>query len=88
MDVSKDYDLQHGCDFFTKDGMPKTPFPNGWKGEKGLYTVGFIKRGLLGTASDAMKIADDIAKQWRAGWNEDDKNKSSYVIFVKEFERK
>ncbi|XP_022929727.1 probable indole-3-pyruvate monooxygenase YUCCA4 [Cucurbita moschata] len=80
--------LKHGCDFFTKDGMPKTSFPNGWKGERGLYTVGFTKRGLLGTASDAMKIADDIAEQWRAGWNEDDKNKSSYVIFVKEFEKK
>lgn len=31
-------------DFFTEDGMPKTPFPNNWKGEKGLYTVGFKKK--------------------------------------------
>ncbi|EEF47042.1 monooxygenase, putative [Ricinus communis] len=54
-----------GCDFFTKDGMPRTPFPNGWKGENGLYTVGFTRRGLLGTASDAVKIAQDIAEQWR-----------------------
>lgn len=54
-----------GCDFFTKDGMPKTPFPDGWKGENGLYTVGFTRRGLLGTASDAVKIANDIADQWR-----------------------
>ncbi|KDP32299.1 hypothetical protein JCGZ_13224 [Jatropha curcas] len=54
-----------GCDFFTKDGMPKTPFPNGWKGENGLYTVGFTRRGLQGTASDAVKIARDIADQWR-----------------------
>ncbi|XP_062164806.1 probable indole-3-pyruvate monooxygenase YUCCA4 [Alnus glutinosa] len=54
-----------GCDFFTKDGMPKTPFPNGWKGENGLYTVGFTRRGLLGTAYDAVKIANDIADQWR-----------------------
>ncbi|KAM7257113.1 hypothetical protein ACFE04_012854 [Oxalis oulophora] len=54
-----------GCDFFTKEGMPKTPFPNGWKGEDGLYTVGFTKRGLLGTSSDAVNIAQDIAKQWR-----------------------
>lgn len=54
-----------GCDFFTKDGMPKTPFPNGWKGENGLYTVGFTRRGLLGTASDAVKIAQDIDRQWR-----------------------
>ncbi|GLU10244.1 hypothetical protein SLE2022_270630 [Rubroshorea leprosula] len=54
-----------GCDFFTEDGMPKTPFPNGWKLENGLYTVGFTRRGLLGTASDAVKIARDVAEQWR-----------------------
>ncbi|PSS19305.1 Indole-3-pyruvate monooxygenase, partial [Actinidia chinensis var. chinensis] len=27
-----------GSDFFTEEeGLPKTPFPNSWKGEKGLY---------------------------------------------------
>ena len=57
--------MMQSCDFFTKDGMPRTPFPNGWKGENGLYTVGFTRRGLLGTASDAVKIARDIADQWR-----------------------
>ena len=45
--------------------MPKTPFPNGWRGGKGLYTVGFTRRGLLGTASDAVNIAGEIADQWR-----------------------
>lgn len=54
-----------GSDFFTENGMPKTPFPNGWKGENGLYSVGFTRRGLLGTASDAVNIARDIADQWR-----------------------
>ncbi|XP_009781970.1 putative indole-3-pyruvate monooxygenase YUCCA4 [Nicotiana tabacum] len=54
-----------GTDFFTEQGMPKTPFPNGWKGENGLYTVGFTRRGLLGTANDAKKIARDISDQWR-----------------------
>ncbi|KAL3650878.1 putative indole-3-pyruvate monooxygenase YUCCA4 [Castilleja foliolosa] len=54
-----------GTDFFTKDGMPKAQFPNGWKGENGLYAVGFTKRGLLGTSSDAVKIAGDIADQWK-----------------------
>ncbi|XP_038700954.1 LOW QUALITY PROTEIN: probable indole-3-pyruvate monooxygenase YUCCA4 [Tripterygium wilfordii] len=54
-----------GCDFFTKDGMPRTPFPNGWKGENGLYTVGFTRRGILGTTSDAVKIGQDIADRWR-----------------------
>ncbi|KAK3438215.1 hypothetical protein EUGRSUZ_C02837 [Eucalyptus grandis] len=53
-------------EFFTKKGIPKTPFPDGWKGGNGLYTVGFTKRGLLGTASEAIKIAKDIADQWRA----------------------
>ncbi|CAI9771708.1 unnamed protein product [Fraxinus pennsylvanica] len=53
-----------GTDFFTRDGMPKTPFPNGWKGENGLYTVGFTRRGLLGTSSDAVNIAGDISDQW------------------------
>ncbi|KAK7293625.1 hypothetical protein RJT34_16496 [Clitoria ternatea] len=52
-------------EFFTEDGMPKTPFPNGWKGEGGLYTVGFTRRGLQGTSCDAIKIAKDIAEQWR-----------------------
>ncbi|KAG4154613.1 hypothetical protein ERO13_D03G064603v2 [Gossypium hirsutum] len=68
-----------GCDFFNKDGMPKTPFPNGWK-EKGLYTVGFTRRGLLGTASDAVKIARDIARQWRPN----DSCSNSHVILLKE----
>ncbi|KAK7311854.1 hypothetical protein RJT34_10274 [Clitoria ternatea] len=52
------------CESFTKEGMPKREFPKGWKGENGLYTVGFTRRGLLGTASDAVKIAKDIADQW------------------------
>ncbi|GAB2275544.1 Probable indole-3-pyruvate monooxygenase YUCCA4 [Dionaea muscipula] len=54
------------CGFFTADGMPRTTFPNGWKAEKGLYTVGFTRRGLLGTSSDAIKIASDVADQCRA----------------------
>ncbi|GAB4854149.1 Probable indole-3-pyruvate monooxygenase YUCCA4 [Ancistrocladus abbreviatus] len=52
-------------EFFSDEGMPKTPFPNGWKGERGLYAVGFTRRGLLGASSDAFKIARDIADQWR-----------------------
>ncbi|KAH7840039.1 hypothetical protein Vadar_011817 [Vaccinium darrowii] len=54
-----------GSDFFTEEGLPRTPFPNSWKGEKGLYTVGFTRRGLLGAASDSLKIARDIADQWK-----------------------
>lgn len=50
-----------GSDFFTDDGMPKAPFPNGWRGNDGLYVVGFTRQGILGTSSDALKIAQDIA---------------------------
>ncbi|KAF3339637.1 putative indole-3-pyruvate monooxygenase YUCCA4 [Carex littledalei] len=56
--------LKDGGGLFAKDGMPKTPFPNGWKGEHGLYSVGFTRRGLLGTSMDAMKISKDIHLQW------------------------
>ncbi|XP_017239374.1 probable indole-3-pyruvate monooxygenase YUCCA9 [Daucus carota subsp. sativus] len=52
-------------EFFTKSGYPKTPFPNGWKGNTGLYAVGFTKRGLSGASSDAMKIAQDISRVWK-----------------------
>lgn len=54
-----------GCDFFSKDGFPKTPFPNGWKGECGLYAVGFTRRGLAGVASDAVRTAADIGRIWK-----------------------
>nr|XP_017244009.1 PREDICTED: probable indole-3-pyruvate monooxygenase YUCCA5 [Daucus carota subsp. sativus] len=52
-------------EFFSKSGYPKTPFPNGWKGKNGLYTVGFTQRGLLGASADAMKVAQDIAELWK-----------------------
>ncbi|KAF2292663.1 hypothetical protein GH714_026496 [Hevea brasiliensis] len=37
--------LQEG-EFFSKNGFPKAPFPNGWKGNAGLYAVGFKERTL------------------------------------------
>ncbi|KAH7669702.1 Indole-3-pyruvate monooxygenase protein [Dioscorea alata] len=52
-------------EFFDKNGYPKKPFPNGWKGEAGLYAVGFTRRGLSGATVDAVRIAEDIAKVWR-----------------------
>ncbi|XP_057752870.1 indole-3-pyruvate monooxygenase YUCCA2-like isoform X1 [Arachis stenosperma] len=55
-----------GSDMFCeKDGFPRKPFPNGWKGENGLYAVGFTKRGLLGASIDAIRIAQDIAHSWK-----------------------
>ncbi|OIW18273.1 hypothetical protein TanjilG_10271 [Lupinus angustifolius] len=56
--------LQEG-EFFSKNGFPKSPFPNGWKGNSGLYAVGFTRRGLSGASSDAMKIAQDIGEVWK-----------------------
>ncbi|KAL9267687.1 Indole-3-pyruvate monooxygenase YUCCA6-like protein [Drosera capensis] len=52
--------------FSQKDGLPRRPFPNGWKGENGLYAVGFTKRGLLGTSMDATRIAMDIETCWKS----------------------
>lgn len=52
-------------EFFAKNGFPKTPFPQGWKGNAGLYAVGFTRRGLSGASSDAIKIAEDIGKVWK-----------------------
>ncbi|XP_066314643.1 indole-3-pyruvate monooxygenase YUCCA1-like [Miscanthus floridulus] len=57
--------LKDGGDVFTREGMPKIPFPDGWKGKNGLYTVGFSQRGLLGASADALNIARDIHSQWK-----------------------
>ncbi|KAL5990196.1 putative indole-3-pyruvate monooxygenase YUCCA5 [Asimina triloba] len=52
-------------DFFLKNGFPRQPFPNGWKGNSGLYAVGFTRRGLAGASCDAVRIAQDIGKVWK-----------------------
>ncbi|KAK4441546.1 putative indole-3-pyruvate monooxygenase YUCCA5 [Sesamum alatum] len=52
-------------EFFSKNGFPKTPFPNGWKGKAGLYAVGFTRRGLAGASADAVKTSQDIVKAWK-----------------------
>jgi len=52
-------------EFFSEDGIPKNQFPNGWKGNAGLYAVGFTKRGLSGASLDAISVAFDIAKSWK-----------------------
>ncbi|XP_031113712.1 probable indole-3-pyruvate monooxygenase YUCCA5 [Ipomoea triloba] len=63
------------ADFFSKNGFPKTPFPNSWKGKSGLYAVGFTRRGLSGTSADAVKTAQDITKVYK----EDIKQKKQKV---------
>ncbi|KAK6130518.1 hypothetical protein DH2020_035727 [Rehmannia glutinosa] len=62
-------------EFFSRDGIPKSPFPNGWKGKDGLYAVGFTRRGLSGASMDAIKVAQDIGKIW----NQETKQKSHSV---------
>lgn len=58
------YWLKEGQMFSEKDGLPRRPFPNGWKGEYGLYAVGFTKRGILGASVDAKRIAEDIETEY------------------------
>ncbi|XP_019438397.1 PREDICTED: indole-3-pyruvate monooxygenase YUCCA6-like [Lupinus angustifolius] len=59
------YWLKEESMFSKEDGFPKKPFPNGWKGENGVYAVGFTKKGLLGASMDAKKIAEDIERCWK-----------------------
>jgi len=54
--------VQEGTGMFRQDGFPFKDFPHGWKGPRGLYGVGFGRRGLFGCAHDAMHVANDIAK--------------------------
>ncbi|WOL05435.1 putative indole-3-pyruvate monooxygenase YUCCA5 [Canna indica] len=49
-----------GSIFFNKDGFPK-----GWKESSGLYAVGFTRRGLSGASTEAVNIAEDIARVWK-----------------------
>lgn len=51
--------------FSEMDGLPRKPFPNGWKGQNGLYAVGFTKRGLVGASLDAMRIAQDVELSYK-----------------------
>ncbi|CAN6551938.1 unnamed protein product [Malus baccata var. baccata] len=52
-------------EFFSREGIPKNAFPNGWKGNAGLYAVGFTRRGLSGASLDAIGVSQDIAKSWK-----------------------
>ncbi|OIV98670.1 hypothetical protein TanjilG_23962 [Lupinus angustifolius] len=52
-------------EFFSKDGFPRNPFPNGWKGSAGLYAVGFTRTGLSGASLDAISVSHDISKSWK-----------------------
>ncbi|KAL1815467.1 hypothetical protein ACET3Z_018041 [Daucus carota] len=49
-----------------KDGNSENTFPKGWKGENGIYSVGFSRQGLLGISIDAQRVAEDIVGQWKS----------------------
>ncbi|KAJ4950781.1 hypothetical protein NE237_027613 [Protea cynaroides] len=53
--------LKDGEDLLDQNGVPKPSYPDHWKGKSGLYCAGFARRGLLGIAQDAEKIANDIS---------------------------
>ncbi|XP_050226182.1 probable indole-3-pyruvate monooxygenase YUCCA11 [Mercurialis annua] len=54
------YWLKDGESLFGDDGMPKRNLENKWKGENGLYAIGFGRNGLLAISRDAKNIAKDI----------------------------
>uniref|UniRef100_A0A251VRG8 Flavin-containing monooxygenase n=1 Tax=Helianthus annuus TaxID=4232 RepID=A0A251VRG8_HELAN len=53
-------DIKEDGGLFNEKGMPKHKSPNHWKGENGLYCVGFASAGLFGISNDAKNIASDI----------------------------
>ncbi|XP_052190883.1 probable indole-3-pyruvate monooxygenase YUCCA3 [Diospyros lotus] len=71
-------------DFFSRNGFPRSPFPNGWKGKAGLYAVGFTRRGLSGASMDAIRVANDIGKNW----NEETKHSKKHSVTVARHRRR
>ncbi|XP_039120990.1 probable indole-3-pyruvate monooxygenase YUCCA9 [Dioscorea cayenensis subsp. rotundata] len=53
-------------DLWEVDEAMKSSFNICWKGQSGLYSVGFTRKGLSGASIDAMKVAEDIEKCWKA----------------------
>ncbi|KAG2719405.1 hypothetical protein I3760_03G264600 [Carya illinoinensis] len=72
-------------EFFSKNGFPKAPFPNGWKGNSGLYAVGFARRGLSGASSDAMRIAQDIGQVWKMETNQKKRTTACHRRCISQF---
>ncbi|XP_031473613.1 probable indole-3-pyruvate monooxygenase YUCCA10 [Nymphaea colorata] len=47
--------------FFDESGFPAEGWPSQWKGNNGLYCVGFSRKGFYGIAEDAKNVAQDIS---------------------------
>ncbi|KAK1435385.1 hypothetical protein QVD17_01146 [Tagetes erecta] len=65
-------------DLFSREGMSKASFPEGWKGECGLYAVGFTKRGISGASFDAVRVSQDIVNIW----NEETRSQTNHYVRV------
>ncbi|XP_073015642.1 probable indole-3-pyruvate monooxygenase YUCCA5 [Primulina eburnea] len=52
-------------EFFSKNGLPKAPFPSGWKGKAGLYAVAFTIRWISVASADVLRIDQDIGNVWK-----------------------
>ncbi|KAK9281532.1 hypothetical protein L1049_004435 [Liquidambar formosana] len=72
-------------EFFSKNGFPKAPSPDAWKGKAGLYAVGFTRRGLSGASSDAVKIAQDIGKVWKEETRQKKKTSACHRRCISQF---
>ncbi|KAI3783646.1 hypothetical protein L1987_42732 [Smallanthus sonchifolius] len=64
-DIEVDLTKHDDGGLFNENGMPKHKSPNHWKGEHGLYCVGFASAGLFGISNDAKNIANDISQTVR-----------------------
>ncbi|GAB2214496.1 hypothetical protein Drorol1_Dr00018847 [Drosera rotundifolia] len=51
-----------GDDYLKDDSLSKGSSFVHWKGSKGLYRVGFARRGILGITRDAQIVAEDISR--------------------------
>ncbi|KAK1378148.1 hypothetical protein POM88_024892 [Heracleum sosnowskyi] len=49
-----------------KDGNSGNTFSKGWKGENGIYSVGFSQQGLLGISIGARRVVEDLMGQWKS----------------------
>ncbi|KAF5196864.1 Flavin-containing monooxygenase [Thalictrum thalictroides] len=73
-------------DFFSNNGYPKAQFPQGWKGQSGLYAVGFTKRGLSGASADATRISQDLSRVWKEETKQvQQKTKASHRRCISQF---
>ncbi|XP_058197408.1 probable indole-3-pyruvate monooxygenase YUCCA8 [Rhododendron vialii] len=72
-------------EFFSENGFPKAPFPNGWKGKAGLYAVGFTRKGLSGASFDAKRIAQDIGNVYKTDLNQKKQKVSGHRRCISQF---